>query len=75
MKQTVVIIVTYVASSTPFIFAQLWVAWGSPGEAVSKFIIHIILTLICLKIGLFLSDFEKVKILGDFFGYLEKHPF
>ncbi len=25
------------ASSTPFIFAQLWVAWGSPGEAICKF--------------------------------------
>ena len=36
VKQTVAIIMTYVASSTPFIFAQLWVVWGSPGEAISK---------------------------------------
>jgi len=36
VQQTVVIILTYVASSTPFIFAQLWAVWGSPSRAVCK---------------------------------------
>ena len=37
VQQMVVIVLTYVASSTPFICAQLWLAWGSPSSAVCEF--------------------------------------
>jgi hypothetical protein len=36
VQQTVVIILSYILCSTPFIFAQLWAVWGSPSVAVSK---------------------------------------
>ena len=36
VQQTVVIVLTYFLSSTPFICAQLWAVWGKPSQAVSK---------------------------------------
>ncbi len=40
VQQTVVIILMYIACSTPFIFAQLWIVWGRPSQAVSKYFIQ-----------------------------------
>ena len=40
VQQTVTIVLTYIASSTPFILAQLWAVWGSPSQAVSKYRTH-----------------------------------
>ena len=37
VQQTVVIVLTYFLSSTPFICAQLWAVWGKPSQAVSKY--------------------------------------
>ena len=61
VKQTVAIIMTYVASSTPFIFAQLWVVWGSPGEAISKSTIEY--RMAWLKNRVFLESVHTCKIL------------
>ena len=36
VQQMVVVVLTYIISSTPFIFAQLWMVWGSPSNAVCK---------------------------------------
>ena len=36
VQQMAVIVLTYIGSSTPFIFAQLWAVWGKPSKAVCK---------------------------------------
>ena len=36
VQQTVVIVLAYIISSTPYICAQLWTVWGHPSAEIRK---------------------------------------